>query len=350
MRAYTALFAGDQDGCAVEAPAFETYAVEFGVAAVRAEAAIVWLGAGRLDKVAEMVGAFTPDVLANLPKDSDWLLILQCVLEGAVAVRDTEVAAGAVALLAPYSGRSVVNAGAVMWHGVTDDTLARAYALLGDAEAAARHEATALTTYERIGARWWRDRLRSGTAAVPPSPSPTEPTAVHLHRRPGGLWVVGREGATAVLPDVRGLSHLRTLLSRPDTDVPALRLMGVEVVEQDGLEVLDAESRRVLRARLSWLDAELARSDRADLRDERATIAAYIAGGTGLGNRHRTTGSHGERARIAVRKSIVAALARIAEVDPWLGRHLRSRIRTGIDCRYETDPDRPTRWLLDDTP
>jgi hypothetical protein len=47
-----------------------------------------------------------------------------------------------------------------------------------------------------------------------------------------------------------------------------------------------------------------------------------------------------------VRKAIVAALARIAETDPWLGRFLRDRVRTGIACRYETDPDRPVRWVL----
>jgi hypothetical protein len=153
MRGYTAFFAADASTCAEEAPAFEAYAVAFGVATVRAEAAVIWLGAGRLDKVAEMIGVFTPDVLAGLPQDSDWLLVIQCVLEGALAIGDTEITAAAVTLLAPYAGRSVVNAGAVMWHGVTDNTLARAYAQLGDPEASARHRAAAQATYERIGAR-----------------------------------------------------------------------------------------------------------------------------------------------------------------------------------------------------
>jgi hypothetical protein len=42
----------------------------------------------------------------------------------------------------------------------------------------------------------------------------------------------------------------------------------------------------------------------------------------------------------------VAALARIAETDPWLGRHLNDRVRTGLECRYESDPDHPVTWLL----
>jgi hypothetical protein len=348
MRGYTAFFTGDVEGCAAEAPSFEEYAVEFGVTTVRAEAAIIWLGAGRLDKVAEVIGALTPDVLAGLPRDSDWLLVLQCVLEGALAIRDTEITAGVVALLAPYAGRSVVNAGAVMWHGVTDDTLARAHALLGDTEASARNRAAALATYERIGATWWRDRLR---AQLPDdAPTSTDVVSVHLHQQPGGLWLIGREGATFVLPRMRGLGHLHAILSRPDTDLPAVSLVGDVVVEQPALEVLDDESRRVLRARLAELDDELALSDRADLRAERGSVASYLAQGTGLGGRARTTGSHAERARVAVRKAIVAALARIAETDPWLGRHLRDRVRTGFECRYESDPDHPVRWILDAVP
>jgi len=356
MRGYAAFFAGDPAGCAAEAPAYEEHATAFGVATVRAEAAVVWLGAGRLDKVAEMIGVFTPDVLADLPRDSDWLLTLQCVLEGALAVRDLTVINGTLALLGPYSGRSVVNAGAVMWHGLTDDTLARAYALLGEADAAARCRAAALATYERIGATWWRDRLRDQLPAPARSGadadaagsqgSSTAELAVHLHQQPGGLWLVGREAATFVLPRMRGLTHLHTLISQPDTDHPALALAGGALIEQGGIEVLDDESRRFLSARLSELETEIAFSDQPELREEHAAITSYLAGGSGLGGRRRTAGSSAERARVAVRKAVVVALAKIAETDPWLGRHLRDRIHTGFECRYESEPDHPIHWIL----
>jgi len=344
MRGYAALASGDIDGCAAVAPTFEAYAVDFGVAAVRAEAAVIWLGAGRLDKVAEMIGVFTVDVLSDLPRDSDWLLVLQCVLEGALAIGDREMTAAVLELLAPYPGRSVVNAGAVMWHGVTDDTLARAYALLGNADDATRHRAAALATYERIGAVWWRDRLRMQLPVDPRSDIGL--ASVHLHQHSSELWLVGREGATFVMPRMRGLNHLHVLLGRPDTDVPAMTLVGGEVVEQSAIDVLDDESRRFLGGRLAELDAELADSDRSELRDERAAIISYLATGTGLGGRTRSTGSHAERARVAVRKAIVAALAKIAETDPWLGRHLRDRVHTGFVCRYESDPEHPIRWIL----
>jgi hypothetical protein len=333
MRGYLALVSGDRAGCAAEAEQYEEYAVSQGVAVVRAEAAMMWIGAERLDKVAQTVGPFTPAVLAGLGKDADWLLILQCVLEAALAVGDTEVTRAALTHLAPYAGRSVVNAGAVMWHGVTDDTLARAYAVVGDQEHSRSHAAAALATYERVGAGWWRDRLRRHLGELPD----TDRTVirVHLHEQPGGLWLVGREGATFVLPRMRGLEHLHRLVERPGTEISAARLMGAEVVEQPGLEDLDDESRRVLRARLDLLDE----AGREDLREEREAVAAYLERGTGLGGRSRTSGGSAERARVAVRKAIVAALARIAETDPWLGRHLHEQVHTGFGCRYEPTPD-----------
>jgi hypothetical protein len=136
--------------------------------------------------------------------------------------------------------------------------------------------------------------------------------------------------------------------------VAAFDLAGGErSVRQPGLEVLDDQARRAYRARMVELDAELAEADeRADagrserLVEERDALLAELSGATGLGGRGRTSGSDDERARITVRKAVVAALARIAETDPWLGRHLRDRIHTGLECRYEADPDHPVRWLL----
>ena len=338
MAGYLAWMVGDREAAHVEGVGYESYALEHGATVVRAESTVMWLGADRLDKVQETVSVFQGQTLASLPRNADWLLTMQCVLEGAVAVGNREVVAEVVALLAPYGGRSVVNAGAVMWHGVTDDTLARGFALLGDEDASNRHRAAALATYDRIGAGWWRDRL---VASLGARPQPSDGRVLHLHEQPGGLWLVGREGATFVLPRMRGLVHLHRLLSEPDRDVPASTLVGGEVVEQPGLELLDDEARRSYRARLDELDA----GDSAD-DEERAWLLDQLGAATGLAGRRRTSGSTEERARVAVRKAIVAALARIAEADPWLGRHLNDRVHTGLECRYDSDPDHPVRWLL----
>ena len=68
---------------------------------------------------------------------------------------------------------------------------------------------------------------------------------------------------------------------------------------------------------------------------------------TGLACRWRRFGSADERARVAVRKAISAALARVARQDPALARLLRDTVRTGAVCRYDPDPARPVRWILD---
>jgi len=72
-----------------------------------------------------------------------------------------------------------------------------------------------------------------------------------------------------------------------------------------------------------------------------------IAGATGLGGRHRVSGGSAERARVAVRKSVAAALGRITELDPALGRLLRDTVRTGTTFCYEPDPGRQVTWILD---
>jgi tetratricopeptide (TPR) repeat protein len=362
MVGYSALVAGDAATCAAEAAIYEAYAVEQGVAVVRAEAAMMWLGAGRLDRIREMIGVFTPDALAALPRDSDWLLIHQCLLEGALAVEDADLAGDLAERLAPYPGRAVINAGAVMFHGTTDDTLGRAAALLGRRTQAERLTASALSTYDRVGAVWWRDRLRrarqsTSTRTRTSRAEGAGAIAVRLCQQAGGLWTVGRRDAVATLPDLRGLHHLRALVSAPDTEIPALALVGLSEgrppLQESGLEILDEHARRAYRARLADIDRELDdATDRGDLgrlhrlQDERQALLEQLDRATGLGGRRRVTGSSEERARIAVRKAVVGALARIAEVDPWLGRHLRTQVQTGTLCSYRTDPDQPVRWLL----
>jgi hypothetical protein len=161
MHAYTAAHAGDSAACAAGAAECAAFALSEGAAAVCAEAAFLWVCAGRQDRARRLVHTFHGPVLDELPRDVNWLLTLQCILEAAVAVADRAVVDDAVRLLTPYQGRAVFNAGAVMFHGVTDDTLARAAALRGEPDTAVRLRAQALATYERLGAQWWHDRLAS---------------------------------------------------------------------------------------------------------------------------------------------------------------------------------------------
>ncbi len=353
MASYSAAQSGDVETCAAGAQACEEFALAEGITTLCAEAAYLWVGAHRPERARDLARTFHGEVLDDLPRDVNWLLTLQCVLEAALAVDDRELIEQATRLLAPYHGRAVVNAGAVMFHGSTDDTLSRAYAVLGDTERARRLRARALATYDRIGAQWWRDRLASWAPPVE-GPRATGAGRVHLHPAPGGLWLIGAEG-TAV-PGLRGFGYLRELVRRPGLPVAALDLVGAGtgIVEQAGLgEVADKKALAAYRDRLRDLDDEIAESEewndsgRLDtLRRERQALLAELARATGLGGRARTTGSSQERARVAVRKAITAAVERIGTVDEPLARHLRSCIRTGLTCSYEPGIDAAPDWVL----
>ena len=180
---------------------------------------------------------------------------------------------------------------------------------------------------------------------------------VHLHPSPGGLWLIGPEGAAAPLRALRGFGYLRELLRRPGQPVAALDLVGAGtgVAVQSGLgDILDKQALKAYRQRLRDLDQELTEAEqwsdlgRLDaLRTERDALLDELARATGLGGRARPAGSSQERARIAVKKAISAATDRIATVDQPLARHLRAGIHTGLNCSYEPDPAGSLDWVLD---
>jgi hypothetical protein len=350
MAAYPALMAGDPDTCAAEAVAYEDFGLNEGAPAELAEGAWVWVGAGQPDRAEALVGHFGEATLNRLPRDGNWLLTLQCVLEAAIATANLDVIQAAADLLTPYEGRAVVNAGGVMFHGVTDDTLARAHALLGHAAAARRLREQALRTYQRIGAVWWRERLQTWSP-----PERGAATTFTLRPTAGGLWQVGWAAAPVTLPAMRGLEYLHQLLSRPGTDVSALDLASASagsatVIQPDTGDILDPRAMAAYRRRVREIDELLSQNPAAHgprLATERAAIQAQLDAATGLGGQARGSGSTTERARVAVRKAIVTALLRIVEVHPALGRHLHENLRTGSTCRYEPNPHSPVRWLLD---
>jgi hypothetical protein len=356
MDAYSAAQSGDIAACEAGAAECEEFALAEGVTVVCAEAAFLWSCTPRLDRARALVRTFIAPVLDDLPRDVNWLLTLQCVLEAALAVGDREVVGNCARLMAPYEGRAVFNAGAVMFHGVTDDTLARAAALLGDPATAMRLRDRAMATYERLGAQWWRDRLASWQP--PPADGDSRgPRRPPLHPAPGGFWLVGPAGAATPLPALRGLGYLRDLLRRPHQPVAALDLVaaGTGTVAQPGLgALLDRQAISAYRTRLRDLDSELAEAEqwsdigRADsLSKERDALLEELARAAGLAGRARTAGSSAERARVAAKKAISSAIDRIATVDEPLARHLQACIHTGLTCTYEPDPVDNLDWILD---
>jgi hypothetical protein len=164
-----------------------------------------------------------------------------------------------------------------------------------------------------------------------------------------------------MLPDMKGLHYLRALLMRPTADVPVLELVALIAGHATVLseahvgERADRQALASYRDRLRDIDGELAEAQSwADparverLTVERDALLDEVRGATGLGGRSRLIGGSAERARVAVRKAIAAALSRVEEQDAATARLLRASVHTGGICRNEPDPDARVRWMLGD--
>lgn len=353
LRAMQMRIAGDAVGLRSEAAAGEAFGAAQGIPSVSAAAAGWWLAAGEPDRAALLVSQLTAGGVDGIARDVDFLLTVTCIVGVAADIGLVDVAREYATALEPYAGRGVVNAGAVTFQGVVDDYLYRACRATGEADAN-RWRQTAQHAYARIGARWWERGL-----GVSPARATRAARHLSLRRDDTGRWSVGADGTLFALADLRGLHYLRYLLERPGVDVEALTLSAAayghphaKLDEADMGEVLDAAALAAYRLRLAELDEHL---DAADLRGdqdgaevfaaERAALIDELRKATGVGGRARRVGASSERARIAVRKAIAAALTQIDQHDPSVARLLRDSVRTGTSCRYDPNPDHPVTWI-----
>jgi hypothetical protein len=169
-------------------------------------------------------------------------------------------------------------------------------------------------------------------------------------RPESGTWHIQYNGTDVHLPDLKGLWHLRELLTRPHQPVSALSLIGASSEERlataDTGPLLDREALRQYRRRLAELDDELdaaaLRGDRrrqAERSADREALIAELKRATGLGGRPRRSGSPAEKARVNVTRTIRHAIGELASRAPDLATHLEESIVTGISCCYEPRVD-----------
>lgn len=169
----------------------------------------------------------------------------------------------------------------------------------------------------------------------------------------GDQWKVGFADRVVHVRASRGMEHLAVLVGHPGREFHCIELVrqfgasamteSVEMplAESHAGEIIDARAKAEYRRRLQELrsqveEAETAgRSDVAErMRDEIDALAEQLRGALGLGGRARQAGSHVERCRLNVTRTIHAAVDRIARLDAECGAHLRQSIRTGHFCSY----------------
>lgn len=165
-------------------------------------------------------------------------------------------------------------------------------------------------------------------------------------RPESGVWHIAFNGTSVHLPDLKGLWHLRELVSRPHQFVPALALIGASseepVPQGDTGPVLDREALRAYRRRLAELDDDLDdaaihghEARQAKRTAERDALIAELKRATGLGGRPRRSGSPAEKARLNVTRTIRHAIAELSTKFPELAEHLDASILTGLSCCYQ---------------
>ena len=353
--------AGDIETLRTDAAGYEEFGVTRGYASVAAQGAMMWAACGEFERARALTTKLAGDDVTAFPRDVEWLLIVTALTEAAAAVGMTDIVSAAVPALTPYAGRAVLNAGAVSFEGVVDDYLAQGCLALGDVDAARKWTESAARAYQRIGARWWLHRLQARDVSGAPRPTDSE-LVVHLRPGAGGVWTIGRAGATTAVREMKGLRYLRLLVKQPGVEISSLDLAtwvaghpGVVWPDGSGDELVDRQAVAAYRRRLDEIDQDIAEAERwsdperlTRLQAEREALLDELLASTGLGGRRRMSGSSEERARVAVRKAVAAAVDRIEEVDAPLGRLLRDTVRTGALCRYDPDPSRPVRWITSD--
>ncbi len=168
----------------------------------------------------------------------------------------------------------------------------------------------------------------------------------------GDGWRITFDGRTVRIRDMKGISDLAVLVARPGVEVHALELMGGGVVEGAAGPALDDRARRAYQERIVELQRDIdeardhndhGRAERAEL--ELDALVAQLTEAFGLGGRARPTGASAERARSAVTYRVRAAIKKVNEVHPALGRHLTNAVRTGTWCAYR--PERDIAWTVD---
>jgi hypothetical protein len=187
------------------------------------------------------------------------------------------------------------------------------------------------------------------------------------------MWEIAYQGEPFYLEDLKGLSYIHHLLSRPRRHLASLELenatSGVSSApagspdEQRGLEVtpdgtqahpvIDSKTKAACEHRLKeiaeLLPAVEQRRDEAEaskLRAERDEIRAYLKQSIGLHGKPRTFTDEGELARQRVQKNIKKAIECIAKRSLDLAELLDEHIKTGYKCEYSVDPRSEIPWEL----
>jgi AAA ATPase domain len=179
--------------------------------------------------------------------------------------------------------------------------------------------------------------------ALKPAPLPSADDALTIVQQ-GADWCVRRGAKQVLVPNMKGMPMLAELVAHPHREIGALELIGEGEGAADAGDsgaLLDEQAKAAYRARARELAEELEEAtelgqvDRADdARDELELLRRELSRAVDVKGRDRRGNSSAERARIAARRRLRDAIARIGQADAELGQQLEGAVRTGAYCAY----------------
>lgn len=182
-----------------------------------------------------------------------------------------------------------------------------------------------------------------------------------VFQREGDYWTISWQGRLVRLNDAKGLRYIAYLLANARRQIPAYELACLGKFAKDDRSasasgrtvtslgdsgaLIDSKAHQLYRRRIEDLRTELTDAERLNdtgradrLRWELESLSDQIASAVGLRGRARKNGSHTERARQTVTKSVKASIAKIRARDAALGHHFATSIKTGNFCTYDPGP------------
>jgi len=166
-----------------------------------------------------------------------------------------------------------------------------------------------------------------------------------VFRREGNLWRLAFQGASAVVPHLRGMTHLSEILRRPYNSVASKDLVdagsGGKLKKVSGSELADTKALDSYDEAINHYAGEIskarANNDQAQvdsLQSKLEDVAAYRRKAVGRDGKPRLVGDDGEKARKAVYEAVKRARKSIADAIPELEQHLSQTLDGGKDWFY----------------
>ncbi|GAB3953648.1 hypothetical protein GCM10029976_094240 [Kribbella albertanoniae] len=315
-----------------------------------AAVAVSAAAAGDVSSAESALAKLTGRDLADLPRSSSWLVMMNGVVEAAHLLKDSRTSARAYELLSPFADLPMVASLGVACFGSVHHALGVAALTMGDVDKAIAHFATAaeqnlaLAHWPAVAASRQRHALAKATADVEGSQI-SDLTCI----RYGQAWKIESGDRSILLAHSVGMLHLAVLIANPGREIYSADLVaglselsradaGTALSSQPFLDRVAVQNYRTrladLRIEIEQLESKNEFDEVARVKAEQAWIMSELSAVTGIGGAVRRFPDGHERARIAVGKAIRRALARVTESDAEIGAYLRRTIHTGVRCSY----------------